>query len=178
MTFTYDFVGKHSKNWEKWLSEFKGKPCRILEIGSFEGRSVIWFLQNIFTHPDCRATCVDTFNWTDARSKFEANVKEAGLSEKIEVLQMSSLWLHTTGASCDFIYVDGNHTRQRVLADAVLCWRSLKPGGIMIFDDYLLKRGAEGELEVKIACDAFLRVYANDLEVIAQGYQLCIRRMR
>ncbi len=178
MNFQYDFVSKHQNNWLKWLSEFKDKPCRLLEIGSFEGRSIIWFFQNILTHPDCRATCMDTFQWMNARERFDANVEEAGISGRLTVKQQSSAWLHEPGEAYSIVYVDGAHLRQRVLMDAVLCWRSLKPGGIMIFDDYLLKRGADGELEVKIGCDAFLRVYANDLEVISQGYQLCIRRMK
>lgn len=178
MNFQYDFVTKHQENWLNWLAEFKDRPCRFLEIGSFEGKSVIWFFQNIFSHGDCRAVCVDTFQWQEARPTFEANVAEAGLTNKIEVRQMSSRWLQMPGDSLDFIYVDGNHTRQRVLTDAILCWRSLKPGGIIIFDDYLLKRGEGGELEVKIACDAFLRVFADDLQIIAQGYQLCVRRMK
>lgn len=178
MNFTHDFVTKHQKRWLQWFAEFKDKPCRLLEIGSFEGRSIIWFFQNILTHPDCRATCMDTFQWLDARERFEANVKEAGLVERITVKQMSSMWLHEPAQAYSIVYVDGSHQRQRVLMDAVLCWRSLKVGGIMLFDDYLLKRGNDRELEVKIACDAFLKVFANDLEVIHQGYQLCIRRMR
>lgn len=176
MKFTHDLVSRHEKNWLSWLAEFKDKPTRILEVGSFEGRSIIWFFQNILTHPECRAVCVDTFQWLDARPTFEANVKEARIEDKIEVRQQSSMWLQLPGNSIDFAYCDGNHTKQRVLLDALLIWRSLKPNGILIFDDYLLDRN--GEKQVKVACDAFLRVFADDLQVIAQGYQLCIRKMK
>ena len=36
----------------------------------------------------------------------------------------------------DFIYIDGSHYSKDVLEDAVLSWRLLKPGGVIIFDDF------------------------------------------
>jgi predicted O-methyltransferase YrrM len=35
----------------------------------------------------------------------------------------------------DLIYIDGSHFPADVLEDAVLSWRLLKPGGMLIFDD-------------------------------------------
>lgn len=174
MKFTYDLVTQHIANWTHWLQEFVGKPIRALEIGSFEGRSAIWFCENILTHEQARLTCVDTFQWLDAHDIFQANTQEAGIADKLEVKRMSSRWLQLPEHSLDFIYVDGNHTKTRVLTDAVLCWRSLKPGGIIIFDDYLLHR--DDALPVKVAVDAFLRVFGDGLEIISQGYQVAIRK--
>jgi len=36
----------------------------------------------------------------------------------------------------DCIYIDADHRAAGVLEDAVLSWRLLKGGGIMILDDY------------------------------------------
>ena len=36
----------------------------------------------------------------------------------------------------DIIYIDGSHATSDVLEDAVLSYRLLKPGGLLIFDDY------------------------------------------
>lgn len=174
MEFTYDFVTKNAANWTKWLAEFKDKPCCALEIGSFEGKSTIWFCQNILTHEHSRLVCVDTFQWMDSRARFDANVKEAGIEAKLDVRQQSSLWFSAPPSVLDFAYIDGNHSAERVIADAILVWRSLKVGGIVIFDDYLLARG--GKMEVKLAVDAFLRVFANSLVMVSSGYQLCIRK--
>ena len=176
MHFTYDLISQHTANWAQCLAPFAGQPARALEIGSFEGRSAIWFCENILTHPDSRLICVDTFQWLDAHPVFQANVTEAGVYEKLEILQMSSRSLQLPEESLDFIYVDGDHTRIPVLTDAVLSWRSLKPGGVMIFDDYLLHRG--GAQQVKIAVDAFLRVCADELEVLAQGKQVAVRKKK
>lgn len=61
MTFTSDFFKGNIPNWERWLAPFKGQPVTALEIGSYEGRSACWLLENILTHPDARLLCVDTF---------------------------------------------------------------------------------------------------------------------
>lgn len=176
MTFTYDLTSKHTANWEKWLAEFKDRPCAALEIGCFEGQSTIWLCRNILTHEHSRLICVDTWQWMNARPVFDANVKEAGLELKLDIRQQSSLWFSAPPDTLDFVYVDGNHAAERVLADAVLMWRSLKVGGIAIFDDYLLAR--EGRMEVKLAVDAFLRVFASSLVLVASGYQVCVRRTK
>lgn len=50
---------------------------------------------------------------------------------------MSQDWLCQLPVNAfDFYYVDGSHVAPDVMADAVLGWRLLKPGGIMVFDDY------------------------------------------
>lgn len=36
----------------------------------------------------------------------------------------------------DCIYLDGDHTGPGTILDAVLCWRKLAVGGLMIFDDF------------------------------------------
>ena len=36
----------------------------------------------------------------------------------------------------DWIYIDGRHDYDGVLIDFYTCWPLLKPGGVMVFDDY------------------------------------------
>ena len=35
------------------------KPCIYLEIGVFEGMSLVWTLQHVLTHPESRAIGID-----------------------------------------------------------------------------------------------------------------------
>ena len=81
-TFTADYVSWLIPIWEQYLYEFKGKEnISLLEIGSFEGRSAIWFLENILTHPTSSITCVDHFLRSGVR--FDHNIKVSGLSGKV-----------------------------------------------------------------------------------------------
>ena len=62
MKFTADGFSSHIPNWERWLRPLAGQPTQVLEIGSYEGRSAVWLLQEILTHPESRLTCVDIWD--------------------------------------------------------------------------------------------------------------------
>ena len=62
----------------------------------------------------------------------------------------------------DIIYIDGNHDSEYVLEDAVLSFRKLKKGGIMIFDDY-------GWDETKLGIDSFLSCYSKNINMIGMS---------
>src|SRR5437868_2701075 len=60
LKFHTDWFDVHIPIWEKCLGSMSGKAdLRFLEVGSFEGRSACWLLQNILTHDSARLTCVD-----------------------------------------------------------------------------------------------------------------------
>jgi hypothetical protein len=62
--FTQDWFTRKSPAWEVVLKDLAGKPdLQYLEVGVYEGRSVVWVLENILTHPTSHATGIDIF-WT------------------------------------------------------------------------------------------------------------------
>ena len=40
------------------------------------------------------------------------------------------------GAEFDFVYIDASHTHSDTLLDAMLTWRMVATGGVVVFDDY------------------------------------------
>ena len=78
----------------------------------------------------------------------------------------------------------GNH--DDVLEDAVLAWRLVKPGGLIIFDDYgkdRIKRNKQLKKPTKDyycspAINAFAQCFDTKFEVIHNGYQLILQRVR
>jgi len=57
--FSEDWVSENPATWNHILGPFKGKPnVHALEVGRFEGRSALWFLENILTDPTASITCV------------------------------------------------------------------------------------------------------------------------
>jgi predicted O-methyltransferase YrrM len=179
--FSEDWVTDNSANWDRVLSDFKGKAnIHALEIGSFEGRSALWFLENVLTDPTASITCIDI--WAGSYEKlFDENVNAYGQPNKlVKIKSRSDEALRTLNhESFDFIYIDGSHMAKDVLVDAVLAWDLLKPGGYIIFDDYNWygpRSWLVPNFTPKIAVDAFVRVFEPYLQVMHQDYQLVVRK--
>jgi len=61
-TFSQDWFTYNIPIWEKALADYKDKPgINYLEIGVFEGMSVLWMLENILTHPTAKVTGIDPY---------------------------------------------------------------------------------------------------------------------
>src|ERR1700733_3672127 len=57
-----DWHSRHAAYWEHWLAPYVDKPVSALEIGSCEGRSALWLINNVLTHSRSRIHCVDPFS--------------------------------------------------------------------------------------------------------------------
>ena len=176
--FTSDWFTHDIPNWTRVLGELKGKPnLTYLEIGSYEGRSLFWVMDNILTHPSSKAIAIDIFEG-DLEGRFLENVKRSGRSSSIKVIKgYSQLKLRDLPLnSCDVIYIDGDHRSRGVISDAILSWDLLKAGGIMIFDDYRLYSDLPVETRPEFAIDFFLTTFRDDYQVLINDYQLMIRK--
>ena len=78
--------------------------------------------------------------------------------------------------SYDFIYIDGSHRSPDVLEDGILCFRLLKAGGIMIFDDYDWPTYAGTLDNPRFGIDSFLDNYAGQYAVLFKDYQVAIQK--
>lgn len=174
--------------WEKVLEPFKGKPgVNYLEVGVFEGRSLIWMLENILTDPTARATGIDIFDdtWYKYKDNYFKNVEKSGAADKVTTIEdFSQVALRSLPLrSFDIIYIDGSHAKDDVLEDAVLSWRLLKEGGVLIFDDYMPgpvacpKVAIDPSVRCKVAIDPFVQCFDEHLEVIHNSRQLIVKKL-
>lgn len=150
-----------------------------MEIGVFEGASLLWMLENVLTDPSSRATAIDIFPG-DLEEKFIANLDMSGFREKVKVLkgtsqqQLRSLPLN----SFDIIYVDGSHVAKHVYLDAALSWDLLTTGGLLMFDDYLYVPQLPSDQRPTAPIDAFIHAFGDELEIVHKAYQLVVRKKR
>ncbi len=178
--FTTDWFTMRIPKWREMLKPFKGQPdIHYLEIGVSEGRSALWMLENILTHPSAKITCLDIFINKTKYKRFLSNLILSGFLDKaIMIKGRSQITLKTLPLnSYDIVYIDGSHTAPDVLADAVLSWDLLKKGGIIIFDDYMLDWELPPQDRPKIAIEAFLRIHKNELQKLHQGYQIIVKKI-
>ncbi|MCJ1328106.1 hypothetical protein MMC10_004781 [Thelotrema lepadinum] len=141
LEFTSDWFGEVKVNFEDFARSNSGKKLRVLEIGSYEGRSATWILDNLLDHPESHLTAIDTFaggmehrnDDHDVRGlerRFLSNVAQCKHVDRLRVMKKDSdealLQLRREKAVFDFIYIDGSHIAVDVLYDAELCWRMLE----------------------------------------------------
>jgi SAM-dependent methyltransferase len=180
---TADWVSRVSTTWHKALADYKGRPdVRYLEVGLFEGRSAVWMLDNVLTHPTARLVGIDPFSdtfytameppSTTYKDVFFANLKASGSEQKAEIIQgYSQVELRKLPlGSFDIIYIDGSHHAPDVLEDAILSWRLLKDGGVLIFDDYGDPWG------VKPAIETFFSNYGDHFRPLHVGWQVILKK--
>lgn len=183
MEFTNDWFGATGRYiWDKILPQLG--PKRILEIGSYEGRSACFLIEKLSGPLEFH--CVDTWeggaehkriDMSLVKRRFDSNTKAAIANSKNEVNLKTHIGRSDTILSqmqveykdyFDFIYIDGSHVAADVLCDAVLAFRLLRSGGVMCFDDYLWKDEAADPINCpKVAIDAFTLIYCRQLEVMA-----------
>ena len=173
--FNQDYFTHNISHLFEYLQKFKTIPnLNFLEIGSFEGMSTCWLLDNILTHPSARLTCIDP----QFQPVFDRNVEKTGSAEKVIALEGTSDRILKTlePDRYDVIYIDGCHLSVVVFQDALLSWPLMKMGSTIVFDDYRWTDPDFPSEDPKIGIDAFVDLFADCLEILHQDYQLIVRK--
>jgi predicted O-methyltransferase YrrM len=159
----------------------------FLEVGSYEGRSTCWFLENGLAD-DGVIFCYDTWEGSEEHSDVQRSDLFLKFMHNTELSKKSTQSVYTfmgdsretirrQTALFDFVYIDGSHQAPDVLMDACLTFRMLKPGGIMVFDDYLWKDVPGVLHQPKIAIDTFVNIFSDELDTVLIGHQYGIRKI-
>jgi predicted O-methyltransferase YrrM len=192
--FTKDWFNWAPEVWQQLIPHLPERKA-FLEIGSFEGRSTTWIVENMMEDGGW-IDCVDTWEGGEEHDeedmdavllRFRANAKLLGAKYPARTVcehRETSQWTlaqfvaKTFGSHIyDFIYIDGSHIAKDVLTDACMAWPLLKPKGMMVFDDYLWTPNARDILHrPKAAIDAFTNIFAEEAEIVHVGYQLVVRK--
>ncbi len=155
--------------------DFERKKINYLEIGTFYGANIITAALTYGSHPESKLYCIDPWedynDYPEYQTKqeniyntFLRNIENSGQKDKIiikrgfsnqEIVKFEDNFF-------DIIYIDGNHEPHYVLEDAVLSFRKLKVGGIMIFDDY----GWGGPDLTTKGIDSFLSGYHKKIDLL------------
>jgi predicted O-methyltransferase YrrM len=187
---TRDYFSLNAFDWINTLNEFKNKKFKFLEIGSFEGNSTLFILEN-FKGVDL--TCVDQWKQlyredgkregyedlsiNEIEKNFDTNLKDYSgrfLKNKIS----SNNFFRNNNQEFDVIYIDGSHYAPDVLEDCKNSWSVLKKNGILILDDYFWKGYAKIEENPAFAINQFLKEANNKYEVANfSKYQLFLRKL-
>jgi len=175
------------ENFESQLMPLAGKlGLRFLQVGAFTGDASAWLVDNILTQKNSILEDVDTWagsdeaehetmDWSDVERTYDSRI--AFRPNVIKYKMDSREFLRSIEEpTFDFIYIDGDHTAEGVLQDAVLSWRLLKPGGIMAFDDYLWEDPRGIEFQPGWSIDTFTGAVKEESEVLLSNSQVWLRK--
>ncbi len=197
--FTVDWFSANIPVWDELLDQLK--PLKILEIGSFEGRSACHLIEKCSGYGPLELVCVDTWQggmehdkslMGEVERRFDSNIAiaRARAATSVEVRKVKAVSavglagiIHVEGPGrYDLVYIDGSHQAPDVLTDAVMSFQLLRVGGLMFFDDYLwgLNPSANSDPMTipKPAIDAFLYLFQRKIAMVsgAPGYQLYVEK--
>jgi SAM-dependent methyltransferase len=132
-----------------------GAPGDVVELGTYLGKSAV--LIGEYVRPAERFVAVDLFGRTDllgddtdanrrevdksyktlTRTKFEQNYL-ARHDTLPDIVEGPSSWVdqHVAPGSVRFCHIDASHLYAHVRVDAVNAARMLRPGGVVVFDDW------------------------------------------
>lgn len=185
--FSVDWFSNNESLWRKLLVPkfHKKRGVRALEVGSYEGRSASWILDNMLTDHTCHLTCIDDFREFDPKS-LKAGVKSIKSAFRENMMRYGSKLTLIEGVAenvmhtmmlehFDFIYIDATKDSRYVLEHAVLAYPLLKKNGFLVLDDYTSSAEHDGSCP-KQGIDAFLEVYSPYIKVIHVGWQVIVQK--
>jgi len=197
-------INKSMKNYtHNWNQEFikntqgfKKKLSNCLEIGSFEGLTSNYIVENLISETG-KLICIDPltdvyinenlsesddlrnrkdFKYFEGQyMRFVNNVEEHLSSGKIELIRDLSTKVlprmkTTHFESFDFIYIDGDHRPEIVYFDAVNTFELCKKDGYILFDDYRWN-------DTGVGVDRFLSEYSNRIKILIKDYQVLVQKI-
>jgi predicted O-methyltransferase YrrM len=179
------FTGGYAEAaFERHLLNLEG-PIHALQIGAYLGDASQWLLDWVLT--DTGSWLVDVDTWEGSQETAHEAINFAAVHEfylrrmrgrNVGSFQgTSDAYFDMKPAPFDFIYIDGAHTSEQVMRDAVNADQYLKVGGLLAFDDYQWWDETDPRDRPAPAIDAFVRCYEKRYEVLEMDLQVWLRKI-
>jgi len=176
----------HSLNKHQFPSQIN-----LLEIGSFEGRSSLFFFnyfKNKASIKNIYLTCVDTWRGSNEplHKKIDFNLVEKNFNKNIEAFNQDikkhkctsfEFFKSKNPQKYDLIFIDGSHEFKDVLADAEASFKHIKKNGFIIFDDFNWFHYKDEKQNPAHAINVFLSDKINEFIIVYVGIVLIIKKI-
>lgn len=170
------YFTEHIPIWESKVKPLLTDDSVCLEIGALYGAASVYMIENFCKGSNAHFYIMDL----NTNTYIESNIAPYKNVSYLQGLSEDTLrgFKHRDKNKefLDLVYIDGNHMAKHVLEDAVNAFYYLKPGGIMVFDDYGWGLNDSFHRQPKTGIDAFIYAYRAYLEEVHIGWQVILRR--
>ena len=162
---------------------FRDKEVKILEIGTYEGQSTIYMLENLCKLPTSSLTSVDPY-YSDDKSDFVKNDTYKLFCHNIKLCKQLDKFDHCIDYSYNvlpkmiednkkynIIYLNGGKIMKNVLQDAVYSNSLIQSGGIIVFN------AVTNNSDVMNAVKIFLHLHSTEYKIILKDYQWMLQKI-
>ncbi|KAI0676708.1 glycosyl transferase [Trametes maxima] len=190
-TETQDWFSFNIETWRGLFGYVSSPKPRVLEIGSWEGRSAV-FLQTELCKDGGEIVCIDHFDLMHTEAGRERHRKLTHnlsltkrpfrILDEFSVPGLMTLLteeMSTAQPGFDWVYIDGSHEADDTLLDGELAWRLARKDAIIIFDDYHWDKEPEDSIHhPKRGIDAFLVLHKGEYTILSAEaqYQVIIQK--
>lgn len=185
--FTVDHFSNRIRDWDNHVTPnmlSRRDDLHWLEVGSFEGQSALWCIENFLTGKHDTITCIDVWDkmapgidvWGGGNRNYHEtfcnNLRHH--AQKVTVLNGRGLdvmpHLISQGKKYHGGYLDSDHCEEVVRKELALMWQLMLPGAVVVVDDY----GSPADPGCKVATDEFIADHENDATVLHRGFTLIL----
>lgn len=149
------------KQVNKWSHK---DPIKFLQIGVFEGLSLIYLTKHIFAGHNLEITVIDDFS-TEPYFNTEETFRENTADMNVRVIKKQShpalLELINAGEKFDFVYCSGSRKPSVCYVDFALLSMVISEHGMILLDTYDAYSSYEGEISPTVARSAFMGSFAR-----------------
>jgi len=172
---TTDWVSAKLTNWFAVLATMQDSSVKVLEVGSYEGRSAIAFLEYL---PKSAVTIIDTFEHADIEGRFDRNIAPYGKRlTKLKGRAIAEMDRLIRGnMKFDVIYLDAGKSRNGTFAQSALAWTLLSMDGVLIWDDIKWSKSDKEEDRPASGIRLFQKAFSQCHLVLFDDRQLIVRK--
>ena len=155
----------------------------ILEIGSYEGRSAIFFLKNF---SGSNITCVDTWSGSDEHKDINFRLIEKNFDLNTSFYQLNNILMKNKMTSNEFfkknynyfdlIFIDGDHSTDQIEIDLINSWNVLKKGGFLVIDDYMWWYYKDLKKNPSTPINNFIKANISNISKLVVWHQVIIQK--
>ena len=166
---------------------FQNKPVKVLEIGTHEGQSTVWMLENLCQLSGSTFTSVDPYCVDDTTSPVDSETYKRfshniNLCTEFDKFNQFIDYSHNIMPKLieekkiyDIIYLDGSHLTEDVLQDAIHSHQMIQSGGIILFDDVGFDENRQDG--IMPAIKQFLAEHPDKYKVLLKEWQWMIQKI-